>query len=329
MDRKMSKAPAALALAAFAALVALGAPRPAAAQDLGEEIRKAQAEIARTKKEIQRADGELRRTDSLMRDETARATQAEERLDRDQQRRDKELAALGARLNETQGKIDAERNALARSQNSMDEIKARETQLARTLAGWCDSVAARVETGMPWDNQARLDRIRALRKDLDAGTATAEEGLARLSAILREEVKAGDEIALFNKPITRANGEVVNAQVLRLGNQWIVYMDEDAKRFGVLERQNGAWKWREELSFAEKNRVKEAIDVKGAKAPPKLAVLDLGLATGATTAAAPAPAVPSVPREAPPSRDGSAAPAPAKPQTAQAGGSQSSAGGNR
>jgi hypothetical protein len=299
MDRKTSTARAALALMAWAAWAPLGAPGAAYAQDPGEDIRKAQADIARMKKEIQRADAEVRRADSLMRDEAARAAQAEERQAKDRERRDKELAALQARLAETQGKIDAERNALARSQNAIDEVKAREAQLARTLAAWCDSLAARVEAGLPWDNQARLDRIGALRKDLEAGTATAEEGLARISAILREEVKAGDEIALFNRPVTRANGEVVNAQMLRLGNQWVAYMDEDGKRFGVLERRGGKWDWREDLSFAEKNRVKEAIEVKGAKAPPKLAVLDVGLSLGAPAAppakaaASPSPSAPA------------------------------------
>ena len=179
----------------------------------------------------------------------------------------------------------------------MDEIKSRERHLAEVLAGYCDSLVARVEAGLPWDNESRLDRIRALKKDLEAGSASAEEGLSRIGAILKEEVKAGDEIALFNKPLTRKSGEAVNAQVLRLGNQWLVYMDEEAKNFGIMERRGGKWDWREDLSFGEKNRVKEAIEVKGAKRPPQLVVLDVGVTAGenengeaAVPAAAPDPA---------------------------------------
>lgn len=264
---------AALALGAAMALGAL----PAAAQDLEGEILKARAEMGKARKEIQRADAELRRADSLIREEAARSAQSEERTSKDRERRDKELAALQGRLQETQGKINAEKAALARHQNALDEAKAREAQLRKGLALWCDSLALRVENGLPWDNQARLDRIRALKRDLDAGTASAEEGVTRISAILKEEVKAGDEIAVFNRPVTRLNGEAVNAQVLRLGNQWLAYMDEEGKRFGVMERKAGQWGWREELSFSEKNRVREAIEVKSAKRPPSLVVLDVGV----------------------------------------------------
>lgn len=278
MERMQAKRSRRARIAAALALgaLALGA-LPAAAQDLEGEILKVRAEMGRARKEIQRADAELRRADSLMRDEASRAAQSEERASKDRERRDQELAALQGRLQEAQGKINAEKAALARHQNALDEAKAREAQLRKGLALWCDSLALRVESGLPWDNQARLDRIRALKRDLDAGAASAEEGLTRISAILKEEVKAGDEIAVFNRPVTRLDGEAVNAQVLRLGNQWLAYMDEEGKRFGVMERSAGKWAWREELSFAEKNRVREAIEVKSAKRPPSLVILDVGI----------------------------------------------------
>jgi chromosome segregation ATPase len=282
---KMAHLIRALGLLAWTAAAAIG-------QDLEGEIQKARAVIAKAKKEIQRADAEAQRTDSLMRDEAARAGETEERQAKDRERRDKEIVSLLNRLKESQGRIDAERNSLARHQNAVDEIKSREKQLARGMAAWCESLALRVERQLPWDNQARLDRIHALKRDLEAGSASAEEGLTRLSAILKEEVKAGDEIALFNRPMPRKSGESVNAQVLRLGNQYLVYMDEDGKRFGILERKGDAWEWREELAFGEKNRVKEAVEVKGAKRPPSLVVLDLGLAAKEAPPAAGAPAAP-------------------------------------
>jgi hypothetical protein len=256
-----------------------------AADRLDGDVQKARADVAQAKKDIQKADTELRKTDSLISDEAARAAQAEERQAKDRERREKENAALQARLQEAQGKIDAERNAAARQQNAVDEIKARQKQLAALLAGYCDSTAARIDGGLPWDKESRLDRVRALKKDLQAGTATPDEGFARLSAILKDETKQGDEIAVFNKPLTRKDGEVVNAQILKVGNLWLVYMDEEAKRFGVLERTSKGWEWREDLGFAEKNRVRTALEVKGAKRPPQLVTLDLGVVpTGAEAA---------------------------------------------
>jgi hypothetical protein len=275
----------------FAALLAVAASAPIAAlaQDadagarLDAEIQKAKADIAQLKKDSQKAEAEVRKTDSLLRQEQERATQAEDRQAKDRERREKENVALQARLQETQAKINAERSGLGRWQNAEDEIKARQKRLSLVLAGYCDSVAARIQAGPPWESEARVDRVKSLKKDLETGSASMEEGFGRLSAILKDEIKNGDEIAMLNKPVTRKNGEVVNAQVLKIGNQWLVYMDEEGKRFGILEKTSGkdgkpAWEWREDPGFAEKNRIKAALEVKSAKRPPQLVVLDLGLA---------------------------------------------------
>ena len=269
-------------LALAAALLALGAAAPARAQEtdaarLEADLQKARAEMAQARKDIRKAEGELRKADSLMREEGARAARAEGRQGRDREKREKENAALQARVAETQGKINAQRAAMARGQNAVDEVKARQKQLATALAAWCDSALARVEAGPPWEQAARAERLRSLKKDLEAGSAAPEEGFARLSAVLKEEIKLGDEVSLLNKPVTRLNGEVVNAQVLRFGNQWLAYMDEEGRHFGVLERQGGGWKWREDLGFAEKNRIRSALEVKAAKRPPQLVLLDLGV----------------------------------------------------
>lgn len=292
-------------LFAAALTAALALPGAAFGQEgdagrLDAEIQKARAEIAQTKKEAQKADGDLRKTDSLLREETARAGQAVERQAKDRERREKENAALQARLQETQAKINAERSGLGRHQNAQDEIKARQQRMALALAGYCDSVAARIEAGPPWEREPRIERVRSLKKDLEGGSASLEEGFARLNAIVKEEIKSGDEIALLNKPVTRKNGDVVNAQVLKVGNQWLVYMDEEGKRFGILERKavpgGWAWDWREDPGFAEQIRIKTALEVKSAKRPPQLAVLDLGLAlAGNPVPAAPAPAAEAVP----------------------------------
>jgi hypothetical protein len=79
-------------------------------------------------------------------------------------------------------------------------------------------------------------------------------------------------------------------------------MDEEGKRFGVLERKAApgggwTWEWREDPGFEEKNRIKAAIEVKSAKRPPQLAVLDLGLALagGPAPAASKTPSAPAAP----------------------------------
>lgn|GEM_PF-517279 len=308
-----------LKVSAFLLAAALAAglmPAPARAQEDGvarleSDIQKARADIAQAKKEVQKAEADSRKTDSLLREENARASQAAARFAKDRERREQENADLQARYQETQVKINAERSGIGRHQNSQDEIKARQGRMAMALAGYCDSLIRRVESGPPWEREGRIDRVKSLKADLESGSASVDEGFARLGAVIRDEIKSGDEIVLLNKPVTRKNGDVVNAQVLKIGNQWLVYVDEEGKRFGVLERKpaagGGSWEWREDPSFAEQLRIKEAIEVKAAKRPPQLAVLDLGLALGGSapaSAAAPAPAATAAPSAPTPAAKG-------------------------
>jgi len=74
---------------------------------------------------------------------------------------------------------------------------------------------------------------------------------------------------------------VVNAKVLKIGNQWMVYSDEEEKKFGVMTRtvKNGAihYSWKEDLNFEERDAVRTALDIKSGKKPPGLVSLPLSL----------------------------------------------------
>ncbi len=290
-----------LALVAMVAAAAFCLPLTPRAQEsdagirLQSDIQKAKSDMAQAKKDIAKADAEIAKTDSLLREESARASQSEDRLAKDRERREKENQDLVNRLHDTQAKVNGERAIQSRHINSVDETKARQKNVALTLAGFCDSLTLRIENSLPWDRETRLDRAKALKKDLESGSASVDEGFARLNAMVKDEVKTGDEIAVFNKPITRKNGDVVNAQVLKIGNQWLLYMDEEGKKFGVLERKpaantaNGSptwtWVWREDPSFMEKNLIRTALEVKSAKRPPQLVSLNLGIVLGESKAA--------------------------------------------
>lgn len=243
------------------------------------DLPRIRADIAKVKRDIQKAEAELRKTDSLTREESAVAKRNEERATKDKERRESEIAGLQARLVELRKQIDAERGKTARAANQVGEIEARRKNLAQHLATWCDSVLVRVKSAPPFERESREERVRALKNDLLAGSASPEEGISRLSAILKDEVRAGDEVALLNRPVTLADGEIINAQVLKVGHQFAVFMDEEGKRMGYLERDGlGGWAVREAQAFEEKLAVKKAIEVKGAKQPPQLVPLTVNIA---------------------------------------------------
>ena len=97
----------------------------------------------------------------------------------------------------------------------------------------------------------------------------------------KEEIKNGDEVALFSRPVTRQNGEIVNAQLLKIGNQMIAYMDDESGKFGTLERrfENGkiTYVWNENLDFSQRNAIKLALSVKSGREAPQLVPLDIRL----------------------------------------------------
>jgi hypothetical protein len=205
-------------------------------------------------------------------------------------------------VRETRGRAAGER---ARGESYLAgaaEIKAREQAYGAFFAMVADSLIARVEAGQPWDIETRRDRLLALKRDIEAGTATPEEAFARLAALLREETKAGDEVTLSSRPLTRRNGEVINAQVLKIGNQVMVYVDDEGKKFGILEPSvagNGpTWTWREDLDLSERNAVKRAVAVKAGREAPQLAPLSLALA-GLSGTTAPKPSIPDTASSAP------------------------------
>ncbi len=272
---------------AFMALALFMGLTTAQTQDPAEEAARLKADIARLKKDVQHAAADLQRTDSLTREENAAAAQNLDRWKRDKERRDKENQALNLRIQETRSKINAEQSRMRGYLNNVEELKSRDKSLLKTFTGLADSLLVRVEAAPPWDVEIRRDRILSLKRDLEAGTSTPEEAFGRLTALLKEEIKNGDEIALFSRPLTRQNGEVVNAQILKLGNQAMIYMDEEGKRFGVLEKhvenRKSAYAWREDLSFEEKNAVKLALTVKAGREAPQLVPLSLALSLDAAS----------------------------------------------
>jgi len=249
--------------------------------DQAEQVSKLKNDIARLKKEIQRATSDISHTDSLTRDENAAAAQNLDRWQKDRERREKENQDLNNRIRETRGKIAAEQSRMQSYLNQVEEINARDKALLKIFSAFADSLVTRIENGPTWDLETRKDRVLSLKRDIDAGSAAPEEIFGRLSAIFKEEIKTGDEVALFNRPITRQNGEIVNAQIMKLGNLALIYMDDEDKKFGVLERkvENGkpVYAWREGLSFEEKNSVKLALTVKAGREAPQLVSLDLPL----------------------------------------------------
>ena len=249
--------------------------------DVDSDIRDLQLEKERLNSEIAKLNTQIAATDSMLKADDARYKTLEERYKADTERRKSEIDSLSAKIKAAAVQLNEERGKQARAKNRSENVAAKRKALVSALATISKQLESQVKQTLPWNREARLDRVKSLTRDLESGNASAEEGFSRLKALIAEETKFGDEVAIINSPLTRKNGELINAQILRIGNQWIVYSDENGTVYGSLVRKvvDGGvdYEWNEDLNLEERAAVKFAIDVKQAKKPPQMVNLPVSL----------------------------------------------------
>ncbi len=240
------------------------------------------AEKAGIENDIKKINTQINQTDSIAKAEQKFGSEQRARQKADLERRQSEIGQLNQKLSELSAEMGKEKASIAGSQIQAENTNAVRKALSAQLLSHCRKLENFIKTGLPWDTEIRLERTSALCQDLENSVATAEEGFSRLRAIYAEEIRFGDEVQISNRAITRNNGEIVNANVLRIGNQWIVYQDDAGLLQGVLNRKinkDGKYEyvWKETLSFEERQAVKTAIDVKLSRKPPQMVTLPLSL----------------------------------------------------
>ena len=232
--------------------------------------------------DIAKLNVQIAQTDSLTKAEKKFNTEQAARQQADIKRRKSEIEDLNQKLAELNAEMKREKNSISNAQTKAENVNAVRKSLTAQLSTHCAKLEEFVKNSLPWDTEARIERISALCADLQSGSSTAEEGFARLKALYTEEIRMGDEVQMSSRAITRNNGEMVNANVLKIGNQWIVYQDDAGLLYGVLKRKKNAegkyeYLWQEDLSFEERQAVKTAVDVKLSRKPPQMVVLPLSL----------------------------------------------------
>jgi len=249
--------------------------------DYESEIRDLKMQKEKLNSEIQTLNTRIASTDSMLRADVSRHQMLEQRYKADTERRNMEIDSLNAKIKKVALSLQQERNKQAREKNKSDNVTAKRRALRGELARICKQLEMQISQTIPWERDKRLDRAKSLTREIESGNVTEEEAFSRMKSLVNEEIKFGDEVAVVNSPLTRKNGEIVNATILRIGNQWMVYVDENGVSYGRLERKlendKIVYEWNEELNLEERAAVKLAIDVKQAKKPPQIVKLPVSL----------------------------------------------------
>ena len=249
--------------------------------DYESEIRDLKMQKEKLNSEIQTLNTRIAATDSMLRADVSRHKLLEQRYKADSERRLAEIDSLNAKIRKVAASLQQERNKQARAKNRSENVAAKRRALRLELAKISKQLETQISQTLPWERESRLDRAKSLTREIESGNASEEEAFSRLKSLLGEEIKFGDEVAIVNSPLTRKDGEIVNASILRIGNQWMVYVDENGSVYGRLERKiengNVVYEWNENLNLEERAAVKLAIEVKQAKKPPQIVNLPVSL----------------------------------------------------
>lgn len=249
--------------------------------DYESEIRDLKMQKEKLNSEIQTLNTRIAATDSMLRADVSRHKLLEQRYKADSERRLAEIDSLNVKIRKVAASLQQERNKQARAKNKSENVAAKRRALRLELAKISKQLETQISQTLPWERESRLDRAKSLTREIESGNVTEEEAFSRLKSLLGEEIKFGDEVAIVNSPLTRKDGEIVNASILRIGNQWMVYVDENGSVYGRLERKiengNVVYDWNENLNLEERAAVKLAIEVKQAKKPPQIVNLPVSL----------------------------------------------------
>lgn len=249
--------------------------------DYESEIRNLKMQKEKLNSEIQNLNTRIASTDSMLRADASHRQLLEQRYKADVERRNLEIDSLNAKIRKVASSLQQERNKQARAKNKSDNVAAKRRALRSELAKISKQLEVQIAQTLPWERDKRLDRAKSLTREIESGNVTEEEAFSRMKSLVNEEIKFGDEVSVVNSPLTRKNGEIVNATILRIGNQWMVYVDENGASYGRLERKlendKIVYEWNEELNLEERAAVKLAIDVKQAKKPPQIVKLPVSL----------------------------------------------------
>ena len=249
--------------------------------DRTSEIQDLKLEKEKLNSEIQKLNRQIVATDSMLKADDSRYKTLQQRYKADKDRRRAEIDSLNMKIHAVASQLQEERSKQARAKNRTENVAAKRKALRSALAAISKQLESQVSQTVPWERETRLDRVKSLTRDIESGNASEEEAFSRLKSLIAEETKFGDEVAIINSPLTRKNGELINASILRIGNQWMVYSDDNGSVYGYLVRRiengNVVYEWNEDLNLEERSAVKLAIDVKQAKKPPQVVKLPVSI----------------------------------------------------
>ena len=245
------------------------------------EIRDLENQKLSLEYEINKLNEKIEQANRWKSEDQKRYQDLEKRYQKNLNKRSIELDSLQVKIQKMAENLKEEVSKQNSFKLKTAKIQSERNAVAKVLEKFTQKLISQIEQSLPWERETRKDRARAFLRDIQSENAREEEAFIRLKSLIEEEIRFGDEIVIIHTPLQRNSGDVINARLLRIGNQWMVYSDENNTVYGALKRsQKNAkinYEWVEDLNLSEREAIKLAIDVKQARKAPQMVVLPLSL----------------------------------------------------
>lgn len=203
-------------------VLALGLAGPAAADDITERA----GRLADLRAEVETLSQDLERAEAEQRSQQRALAQGRAELDAQIRREELRLAQIASKLAE-------QRDALAAQ--GTDEV------LAAAVRASAAELKARIGAGLPFRVQERAAEVDRLVEQLDSGLLRPERAVARLWALVEDELRLAREVGLQRQPIALEDGERL-VEVAHVGLVAAYFRTEDGE-LGVAKRDGPTWTW--------------------------------------------------------------------------------------
>jgi TolA-binding protein len=182
-----------------------------------------------------------------------------------------DLEAVQDKLDDLESTITQRQRELEKARQRRDRATALIDAAADAAGPVAERMQRRVKTGVPWQQQARQQRVGGAMSSLASDEpVTRAEGAMELLGFAGEELKRSATIELTNRPVVLEAGEKrKHAYVLRLGLAGAGFVSEDRSTVG-LATMGGDEPWRLDLPRAQREKVIRAVATLRENEPPAL-----------------------------------------------------------
>lgn len=160
-------------------------------------------------------------------------------------------------------------------QRKSKNIDLRVKALKESISIIAEELKIQIENGFPASIKKRNSSLVLLIRDIKESAISLEEAMARLWVIMDNEDRFGSSIEVRKKEIILSSGVAISVNELRIGKQFLLYVSDNSKQYGVLKKfkvkGKDKFEWiTDGFDFATRTAIRDAIGVKTGKKPPQL-----------------------------------------------------------